>query len=67
MNLISYEFCYFTFQLHAEYNIKNDDYKTHRVLQAFDTAQFIDATRGDSMVQVLAGDFNAKPGDLSYG
>uniref|UniRef100_A0A1B0B0D8 sphingomyelin phosphodiesterase n=1 Tax=Glossina palpalis gambiensis TaxID=67801 RepID=A0A1B0B0D8_9MUSC len=53
--------------LHAEYNIKNDDYKTHRVLQAFDTAQFIDATRGDSMVQVLAGDFNAKPGDLSYG
>lgn len=54
------------FQLHAEYNIKNDDYKTHRVLQAFDTAQFIEATRGDAAVQILAGDLNTKPTDLSY-
>ncbi|KAM7356999.1 neutral sphingomyelinase [Cochliomyia hominivorax] len=52
--------------LHAEYNIKNDDYKTHRVIQAFDTAQFIEATRWDSAVQILAGDLNTKPTDISY-
>ncbi|XP_014096081.1 putative neutral sphingomyelinase isoform X1 [Bactrocera oleae] len=52
--------------LHAEYNNNNDDYKTHRVIQAFDTAQFIRATRGDSVLQVLAGDLNAQPHDLTY-
>ncbi|XP_017468056.1 PREDICTED: putative neutral sphingomyelinase isoform X1 [Rhagoletis zephyria] len=52
--------------LHAEYSNKNDDYKTHRVIQAFDTAQFIRATKGDSVLQVLAGDLNAQPHDLTY-
>ncbi|XP_073837690.1 neutral sphingomyelinase [Musca autumnalis] len=52
--------------LHAEYNINNDDYKTHRVIQAFDTAQFIEATRWDAAVQILAGDLNTKPTDISY-
>ncbi|XP_012157991.1 putative neutral sphingomyelinase isoform X2 [Ceratitis capitata] len=52
--------------LHAEYNNNNDDYKTHRVIQAFDTAQFIRATRGDSVLQILAGDLNAQPHDLTY-
>ncbi|XP_037814723.1 putative neutral sphingomyelinase [Lucilia sericata] len=52
--------------LHAEYNIKNDDYLTHRVIQAFDTAQFIEATRWDAAVQVLAGDLNTKPTDICY-
>lgn len=53
-------------QLHAEYDMDNDDYKTHRVIQAFDTAQFIEATRWDSDVQILAGDLNTKPKDISY-
>ncbi|XP_053957211.1 putative neutral sphingomyelinase [Anastrepha ludens] len=52
--------------LHAEYSNNHDDYKTHRVIQAFDTAQFIRATRGDSTLQVLAGDLNAQPHDLTY-
>ncbi|XP_017029827.1 putative neutral sphingomyelinase [Drosophila kikkawai] len=52
--------------LHAEYDNANDEYKTHRVIQAFDTAQFIEATRGNSVLQILAGDLNAQPQDISY-
>ncbi|XP_017070958.1 putative neutral sphingomyelinase [Drosophila eugracilis] len=52
--------------LHAEYDNTNDEYKTHRVIQAFDTAQFIEATRGNSALQILAGDLNAQPQDISY-
>lgn len=51
--------------LHAEYAEK-DDYKTHRVIQAFDTAQFIENTKGDSVLQILAGDLNTKPDDICY-
>lgn len=36
------------------------------MIQAFDTAQFIDNTRGDSVLQILAGDLNTEPGDLAY-
>lgn len=39
---------------------------THRVIQAFDTAQFLENTRGDCSLQVLAGDLNTEPGDLAY-
>lgn len=53
-------------QLHAEYDRENDDYKAHRVIQAFDTAQFIEATRNAAVLQVLAGDLNSEPGDLAY-
>ncbi|XP_032599156.1 putative neutral sphingomyelinase [Drosophila grimshawi] len=52
--------------LHAEYDNDNDDYKTHRVIQAFDTAQFIEATRGNCVLQILAGDLNTQPQDISY-
>ncbi|KAH8278223.1 hypothetical protein KR044_002918, partial [Drosophila immigrans] len=52
--------------LHAEYDNDNDEYKTHRVIQAFDTAQFIEATRGNSVLQILAGDLNTQPQDISY-
>lgn len=54
------------FQLHAEYNRVLDDYLTHRIIQAFDTAQFIENTRGNSILQILAGDLNNEPGDLGY-
>lgn len=53
-------------QLHAEYDRKSDDYKAHRVVQAFDTAQFLENTRGSAAVQILAGDLNTEPGDLAY-
>lgn len=39
---------------------------SHRVIQAFDTAQFIESTRGESVIQILAGDLNTEPGDLAY-
>lgn len=52
--------------MHAEYDRESDDYNAHRVVQAFDTAQFIQSTRCDSCVQVLAGDLNTEPGDLAY-
>ncbi|KAF7281813.1 neutral sphingomyelinase [Rhynchophorus ferrugineus] len=52
--------------LHAEYNRASDDYQAHRVLQAYDTAQFILLTSGMADLVVLAGDLNTEPGDLSY-
>uniref|UniRef100_A0A0K8TSH4 sphingomyelin phosphodiesterase n=1 Tax=Tabanus bromius TaxID=304241 RepID=A0A0K8TSH4_TABBR len=52
--------------LHAEYDTQNDEYKAHRVIQAFDTAQFIESTRSDSILQILAGDLNTEPEDISY-
>lgn len=52
--------------MHAEYDRESDDYNAHRVVQAFDTAQFIQMTRGDSVLQVLAGDLNTEPGDLAH-
>ncbi|XP_037050565.1 putative neutral sphingomyelinase [Bradysia coprophila] len=52
--------------LHAEYDRDCDDYKAHRVIQSFDTAQFIESTRGESILQVLAGDLNTEPGDLAH-
>lgn len=39
---------------------------THRVIQAFDTAQFLENTRGDCSLQILAGDLNIEPGNLAY-
>lgn len=53
------------FQLHAEYNRACDDYLTHRVIQAFDTAQFIESTRSDCVLQILAGDLNTEPNDIA--
>ncbi|EFN81167.1 Putative neutral sphingomyelinase [Harpegnathos saltator] len=52
--------------LHAEYNRKNDEYMAHRVLQAFDTAQFVRMTSGGADAVILAGDLNTEPQDLAY-
>jgi sphingomyelin phosphodiesterase 2 len=57
---------FYTAHLHAEYDKKWDDYMTHRIIQAFDTAQFLENTRGDCTSQILAGDLNTEPGDLAY-
>lgn len=56
----------FTLQLHAEYNRENDEYMAHRVLQAFDTAQFVKMTSGGTDAAILAGDLNTEPQDLAY-
>ncbi|XP_046747788.1 putative neutral sphingomyelinase [Diprion similis] len=52
--------------LHAEYDRENDEYKAHRVLQAFDTAQFIRMTMGGTDAVVLGGDLNTEPKDIAY-
>ncbi|KAG5877679.1 hypothetical protein JTB14_003834 [Gonioctena quinquepunctata] len=56
----------YTAHLHAEYNRKSDEYEAHRVLQAYDTAQFILLTSQCADLVVLAGDLNTEPGDLAY-
>lgn len=53
-------------QLHAEYNQVNNEYTAHRVLQAFDTAQFIRMTKGGADAIILSGDLNTEPHDLAY-
>lgn len=52
--------------LHAEYNRASDEYMAHRVLQAYDTAQFIQLTSACADSVILAGDLNTEPGDLAY-
>ncbi|XP_076249787.1 neutral sphingomyelinase isoform X2 [Calliopsis andreniformis] len=52
--------------LHAEYNRLNDEYIAHRVLQAFDTAQFIRMTCAGADSAILGGDLNTEPQDLAY-
>lgn len=44
----------------------NDEYEAHRILQAYDTAQFIMLTSENADLVVLAGDLNTEPGDLAY-
>ncbi|XP_011298376.1 putative neutral sphingomyelinase [Fopius arisanus] len=52
--------------LHAEYDTENDEYSAHRVLQAFDMAQFIRMTRQGADAVILGGDLNTGPDDLAY-
>ncbi|CAD6221611.1 GSCOCG00011621001-RA-CDS [Cotesia congregata] len=52
--------------LHAEYDCENDEYSAHRILQAFDTAQFIRMTEQGADVTILGGDLNTGPDDLAY-
>jgi sphingomyelin phosphodiesterase 2 len=56
---------FYTAHLHAEYDRTCDDYMAHRVIQAYDTAQFIAQTRSDCALQILAGDLNTEPTDLA--
>uniref|UniRef100_A0A1Y1JYV0 sphingomyelin phosphodiesterase n=1 Tax=Photinus pyralis TaxID=7054 RepID=A0A1Y1JYV0_PHOPY len=56
----------YTSHLLAEYNRTCDEYETHRMLQVFDTAQFIQLTSGAADFIVLAGDLNTEPGDLPH-
>lgn len=52
--------------MHACYDYSNDKYIRHRIIQAFETANFIRITSNGSDLAVLAGDLNSEPNDLCY-
>lgn len=56
----------YTTHLHACYNSINDKYTNHRMIQAFETANFIRVTSIGSDLAVLAGDLNSSPNDICY-
>ncbi|XP_071673977.1 sphingomyelin phosphodiesterase 2 isoform X2 [Patagioenas fasciata] len=50
--------------LHAEYCREKDVYLPHRLVQAWELAQFIRHTSGAADVMLLGGDLNMHPGDV---
>ncbi|CAB3369187.1 Hypothetical predicted protein [Cloeon dipterum] len=56
----------YTAHLHAEYDRENDEYLAHRVVQAFDTAQFIKLSSSPQDISLVAGDLNTEPGDNAF-
>lgn len=52
--------------MHACYDSSNDRYLKHRVVQAFETGNFIRVTSTSSDLVVLAGDLNSEPEDICY-
>lgn len=56
----------YTTHLHAQYDCDNDEYLAHRLIQAFDTAQFIRVTAASADLCVLAGDLNVETEDLCF-
>lgn len=52
--------------MHACYDPSNDRYLKHRVVQAFETGNFIRVTSTSSDLVVLAGDLNSEPEDICY-
>ncbi|XP_065603572.1 sphingomyelin phosphodiesterase 2 isoform X2 [Cyrtonyx montezumae] len=50
--------------LHAEYSREKDAYLPHRVVQAWELAQFIRHTAKAADVVLLGGDLNMHPGDV---
>ncbi|XP_050545927.1 putative neutral sphingomyelinase isoform X2 [Daktulosphaira vitifoliae] len=54
----------YTTHLHACYNPSHDKYEKHRILQAFETANFIRLTSVGSDLSILAGDLNSEPNNI---
>lgn len=52
--------------MHACYDVTNDKYIRHRVIQAFEAANFIRVTSTGSDLAILAGDLNSGPNDICY-
>jgi len=50
--------------LHACYDSSNDRYIKHRIVQAFETANYIRVTSASSDLAILAGDLNSEPHDI---
>ncbi|XP_066264982.1 putative neutral sphingomyelinase [Branchiostoma lanceolatum] len=58
------EINFYASHTHAEYDHDNDEYKAHRVSQAFELSQFIRYTGHSSDMNILAGDLNNQPFEL---
>ncbi|KAI8489392.1 Sphingomyelin phosphodiesterase 2, neutral membrane (Neutral sphingomyelinase) [Branchiostoma belcheri] len=58
------EINFYASHTHAEYNHDNDEYRAHRVSQAFELSQFIRYTGQSVDVNILAGDLNNQPFEL---
>ncbi|XP_050433694.1 putative neutral sphingomyelinase isoform X2 [Adelges cooleyi] len=56
----------FTTHLHACYDPSNDKYERHRIVQAFEVANFVRITSVGADLSILAGDLNCEPGDICY-
>lgn len=50
--------------IHAEYNREDDLYLPHRVVQAYELSQFVNATAGGGQISIVLGDLNLEPEDL---
>ena len=51
---------------HANYDPENDIYLGHRVIHAFESAQWIKLTSSAADLTIYAGDFNTEPTSLPY-
>ena len=51
---------------HANYDPSNDIYLGHRVIHAFESAQWIKLTSSAADLTIYAGDFNTEPSSLPY-
>ena len=51
---------------HANYDPKNDIYLGHRVIHAFESAQWIKLTSSAADLTIYGGDFNTEPSSLPY-
>ena len=51
---------------HANYDPSNDIYLGHRVIHAFESAQWIKLTSSAADLTIYAGDFNTEPLSLPY-
>lgn len=51
---------------HANYDPSNDIYLGHRVIHAFESAQWIKLTSSAADLTIYAGDFNTDPSSLPY-
>ena len=51
---------------HANYDPTNDIYLGHRVIHAFESAQWIKLASSSADLTIYAGDFNNEPKDIPY-
>lgn len=49
----------------AQYHTDNDEYLAHRVIQAFELIEFVQATTSADL-SIIVGDFNSTPDSLGY-
>ncbi|KFD72195.1 hypothetical protein M514_01390 [Trichuris suis] len=57
---------FYATHIHAEYDHDNDLYLSHRIVQAFELAQFVRNTVQNCDVIIVTGDLNWEPCDYGY-